>query len=304
MKYLVFDVGGTAIKYALMEDENKILKKGERDTPKNSKEEFIEMLGSIYESNKDGIEGIAVSLPGRIDSERGYAHTGGSLVYNDNEYIADIISKKCDDLPVVIENDGKCAALAEANSGSLADTRDSIVMILGTGIGGGIIKDSGIHRGRDFVAGEFSFIVTGTLPDPKRPLKIFGFECGVPTGLCYPLAEKKGLSLDDINGRKFFEMLLSGDKDAEGILNTYCYNFGIQLLNLQHIYNPEKIAIGGGISAQDILMEYIEKNLEKVIEDMPLILSKPNVVRCRFGNDANLIGALVNFKDRIDHNIN
>jgi len=295
MNYLVIDVGGTAIKYALMSEEAEITEKGEIATPTENIEQFLDSIEAIF-SKYSNIEGIAMSLPGKIDSESGYAYSGGSLLYNADKNIADLIQKRCN-VKVSIENDGKCAALAEAWKGSLSDCNDGIVVVLGTGIGGGIIKDKLVHKGIEYIAGELSFIIANTDLKKGEPLKMFAHQCGVPWGLCEPVAKIKKLPNEKVDGRKVFEFILNGDVDVIEILDDYCYKLALQLHNLQHIYNPEKIAIGGGISSQDILMEYIQNNIKYIEEHMEFKLSIPKVIRCKFRNDSNLIGALYHFKN-------
>jgi len=293
MRYLVFDVGGTAIKYALMNDTAAILQKGEQPTPTDSLDSFLGVIEGIYRQHQ-AVEGIALSLPGRIDSEKGYAYTGGHLVYNSEQYIANLIQDRCG-VKVSVENDGKCAALAEAWKGSLADCDDGIVVVIGTGIGGGIIKNRAVHKGKEYIAGEFSFIIANTNIKKGQRLTVFAQQCGVPSGLCKPVAALKGMSTRDVDGRTVFELANRGDEGVLSILDDYCYKLALQLYNLQHIYNPDKIAIGGGISAQDILMKTLQDNIDYIDKHFTLKLSTPNVVRCRFRNDANLIGALYHF---------
>ncbi|GKU24268.1 ROK family protein [Clostridium folliculivorans] len=290
MEILVIDVGGTAIKYALMNDSAQFIEKGSLPTPKDSIEHFVDVIGSIYDKYKDKISGIAMSMPGRIDSERGYLYTGGALEYNCNKNIVSIIEKRCP-VRITVENDGKCAALAEAWRGNLSDCNDGIVVILGTGIGGGIIKDKKLHKGKQFVAGEFSFIIADNDGKKKDFSRFLGAQSGVPR-LCKLVAEAKKLNEEEVDGYKVFEYANNGDKKVLEILDDYCFKLAVQLHNLQHIYDPEKIAIGGGISKQDILFEYIQKNIDWIADSLPYIMAKPQVVRCRFNNDSNLIGAL------------
>jgi predicted NBD/HSP70 family sugar kinase len=293
MKYLVLDIGGSAIKYALMNRESEFLEKGKVKTPKDSLETFVEVIGEIYDIYKDQIEGIAISMPGRIDSDRGYTFTGGALTYNDKRDMVDILKKRCP-TSITIENDGKCAALAEASLGNLSDCNDGIVVILGTGIGGGIIKDKKLHKGADFIAGEFSVIMTSS-NTKKNPMEsMWARTCGV-NALINEVASVKNISEEEINGEKVFEYANSGDKEVLEILDEYCYKIVVQLFNLQYIYNPEKIAIGGGISAQNILIEYIQKNIHELASMIPVDFPAPTVVACKFRNDSNLIGALQNF---------
>lgn len=112
MKYLGLDVGGTAIKYALLDENIKFYEKGEIPTPYDSFEGFIGVIEELYKKY-NYVEGIAISLPGRIDSDSGFSYSGGSLTYNSEKNIAEIIENKLG-IKVSIENDGKCAALAEA----------------------------------------------------------------------------------------------------------------------------------------------------------------------------------------------
>jgi predicted NBD/HSP70 family sugar kinase len=95
MDYLVVDVGGSAIKYALMNDKAEFLEKGQVKTPMESIEQFTEIIGGIFDKYKDNIEGMAMSMPGIIDSNRGYAHTGGALLYNYDKDIVSILKKRC-----------------------------------------------------------------------------------------------------------------------------------------------------------------------------------------------------------------
>ena len=68
------------------------------------------------------------------------------------------------------------------------------------------------------------------------------------------------------------------------------------LFNIQAAVDPEKIAIGGGISQQPILHEYIQKSLDEIYEKMPIPIPRVQIVPCAYFNDSNLIGALANYK--------
>lgn len=289
MEFLIFDVGGSAIKYAIINEKAEFIKKDKIPTPSHKIESFIDAIGNIYDKNKERISGIALSLPGIIDTERGYALTGGHLRYNDDTEIVSILQNRCP-VHITIENDGKCAALAEVWLGNLQDCDDAMVVVLGTGIGGAIIKDKKLHKGKHFSAGEFSLISTNT--STKGIYSNLWSKQAGSKALCSSVAIAKNLPLEEVNGYKVFEYANNGDEEVLKILDDYCYKLAIQLFNLQLIYDPEKIAIGGGISQQDILIDYINKNIEKYTENVPLSFPRPKIVRCKFLNDSNLIGAL------------
>lgn len=293
MEFLVLDVGGSAIKYAVMNENAEFIEKGKVQTPMDSIEHFIEIIGAIYDKYSKRITGIAMSMPGRIDSERGYAYTGGTLIYNDNKEIVSILQKRCP-VPITIENDGKCAGLAEVWMGNLRDCDDAIVVVIGTGIGGAIIKDKKLHKGKHFTAGEFSFIFTNNAAFKSEKSDRWSGQAGI-YGLRIPVARAKNLPLEEVDGYKVFQYINSGDEEVLNILDDYCYRMVVQLYNLQYIYDPEKIAIGGGISRQVILMEYIQKNVQKYAESLSYKLVEPEIVSCKFFNDSNLIGALYTY---------
>jgi len=210
-----------------------------------------------------------------------------------------MLQKRCQ-VPITVENDGKCAALAEVWMGSLKDCDDAIVLVLGTGVGGGIIKDKKLHKGKHFIAGEFSFIFTNNAAFESEMSHIWAGQAGV-SGLCTPVAKVKNLPIEEVDGMKVFQYANNGDEEVLNILDDYCYRLALQLYNLQYIYDPEKIAIGGGISKQEILIKYIRNNIEKHYNNLiPNIMVKPEVVTCEFYNDSNLIGALYNYLTRYE----
>jgi len=302
MKYLVLDIGGSAIKYALMTKELEFIEKGNISTPLDSIESFISSVGKIYDRYKDKIEGMAVSMPGVLDSERGYAYTGGLLTYNSGKEIVKILQKRCP-TKITIENDGKCAALAEVWKGSLKNYNDGIVIVLGSGVGGGIVKDKKIHKGKNFFAGEFSFIATN-VNNTQNIENCWGPVSG-SKALIDAAAKVKNVPVEELDGYKVFEYANNKDEDILKVLDDFTYKLAVQIFNLQCVLDPEVFAIGGGISEQDILIDYIQKNVDKYCKDfenisgLSLYVPKPKVVRCEFRNDSNLIGALYNF---ITHN--
>lgn len=141
------------------------------------------------------------------------------------------------------------------------------------------------------MAGEFSFIITENDIKKGELSETFASQSGVPA-LCKMVAEAKKLKEEEIDGHRVFKYANNGDEEVLKILDDYCFKLAIQLHNLQHIYDPEKIAIGGGISKQDILFEYIQKNIDRVADALPYVMAKPHVVKCKFDNESNLIGAL------------
>lgn len=289
MKILTTDIGGTAIKYAYMTEKTEVLSRGKVPTPHAGRAELIDAIAQLYEA-EDGVDGIAISMPGIIDRKQGYiVMGGGQMPYNDDFYLRHALYQRCP-VHISMENDAKCAATAEATVGALADVDDSFVIILGTMIGGGYIHHHKLVRGKHFSAGEVSYITTdhdGT----ADAAGIWGNQCSTPA-LCAAYAERKGIDPAQVDGLVVFNAVNAGEPDALAVLNHYCRALAVQIFNIQTVLDPQRFAIGGGISAQPALIESIRANLDQLYAHSPFHVPHAEVVACKYQNDANLVGAL------------
>lgn len=295
-KYLVFDWGGTSLKYATMTNEAQILEKGSIPTPsKNStKQEFYDLIDSVI-SKYSNLDGIAISSTGVIDSEKGFIKTIGALPFLDNTSLVEELSKKYH-CQVSIENDGRCAALAELWLGNLSDIDDGAVVVIGTNIGAAIILNRQLRRGKQFLAGEMCAMCCDE-HHQNDPYSYIG-QHGTPY-LCKLIQEKKSMN-DSINGIQAFKLIHDGDEEAIVALHEYTDLLAIQLFNLNILLDLEKIVIGGGISEQKELMDSLKQSNENLSTIHPDIVKGiqyplPNIDVCKFRNEANLIGALYHF---------
>ena len=286
MKILAVDVGGTYTKYAVLNESAIFFERGKVDTPLESHEDFLQMIVELFQAHE--VEGIALSLPGIIDTELGVCITSGALGYNDGKFIVDELQEICG-VPVAIENDANCAALAEAKVGNLSDVEDGFVMVFGTAIGGAFIKNHELYRGRNFLAGEVSFMIQN-FSDDLDDKKLFAENCST-LALLKNYSKEKKLS-EKISGEKFFQAAESGEVDALRCLKLFTQKIAIQLFNIQMILDPEKFAIGGGISERKIFIDSIRESLEEIYNECSIDFPRVEVVPCKFRNDANLIGAL------------
>lgn len=291
-KYLAMDVGGTNIKFALLDEEANILEKDEKSTPMESLEVYLSKLYEIVDHYKDEIEAIVMSVPGRVDAQKGIAHTGGALTFvhelNMRQLFEDRYHK-----PFALENDAKAAALAELWKGSMVGVKNGSVMTLGTGIGGSIIIDGKLYRGNHFSAGEFSMINSNYNVGFKE---FWAMNVSVAR-MCSNYAMSLGQDPANMNGRILFAHALEGNKKALAAIEEYCDYFVAGLLTLQTILDLDRIAIGGGISKQPLLFEVIHRKYHELYDPaasyVPFL--SPEIVPCIFGNDANMIGALYHY---------
>lgn len=296
MSILTIDIGGTFIKYAYMNPDASIIERGKTDTPRGGNTEsvqsgrtaLLDILESLFRARSD-VEGIAISLPGIIDSDNGYIVMGGALRYNDDFYLRHELYARCP-VPITMENDTNCAGLAEAANGSLKDVNDGFFITIGTMIGGAYIKDRRLHRGHHFAAGEVSYINTLRDSAPTEE-SIWGNRCSA-VGLCHRYARMKGIAPETVSGIDVFDAVEAGDPAAIGCLAAFARELAMQIFNLQTILDPERFAIGGGISARPELIAEIRRQLDILYDSCPYRIPRADVVTSKFQNDANLIGAL------------
>lgn len=297
--YLTLDIGGSAIKYALMDEYITFLEKGSIPVSQESLEQFLESIDSLYKHYKDQICGIGISMPGVINPKIGFAKTGGAFPFIKNMNLVEILQKRIP-LPITIGNDAKCAANAEIGFGCLQGIDDAVVIVLGTGIGGCLVIDGKIHIGKSFASGEFSCISTSKYCI-ESDVDDWCQENGI-TGLLHSV-QKSMNTTQEYTGKEIFEMANHNNFDVLKGIDDFCNKLVRQIFNLQAIFDPQVITIGGGISKQPILREYMNKHIDRMYnyyQNNGYPLNKPEVVICHYGNDANLIGALFQLQNIIE----
>lgn len=321
MKVLALDFGGSSVKYGIVDEHAEISESGKLPAPLGSREEFADTVGELYGKYKDTVDGIGISIPGNVDPESGMLFENGVYQKLYGSSIIDLVKEKCQ-VPVAVENDGKCGALSEAWNGALKDCRDGVVIILGSGIAGGLIKDHKIHSGKGFNAGEFSFQVSN--PGDYSMLTTAFMSVGM-LGVTYKLCKLKNLdfSIQDsspsmymfdslfaskypepagepqkikADGKQFFRWMEEGDEDACKVYREFVTALGALVVNTQICYAPEKIVIGGGLSANEHIIPDLREEIDKYYTGIGLgEKMRAEVVRSRYLGESNLFGATYNY---------
>lgn len=290
-QYLVFDIGGTNLKYALINENGEIKYKGHQCTVSTDLKSFLNEIYEVCDQYKGKFDGIALSCPGKVDVKNKIVYHGGSLPFLDGLNIQKTLGERYD-VAVSVENDGKCAALAEQWQGTLRGIENGAVLVLGTGVGGGIIIDHRLLHGVHFQAGEVSFMRMGM--DPQKGMEqCFGF-IGSATEMVKRVNQACNHG-DLTDGLAAFDSINSGDSKANMIFEDYCEKIAYLIMNIQAVVDLEKIAIGGGISAQPILVETIAQKYQTLHDAEPILkatITPPEIVNAQFGNEANLYGAM------------
>lgn len=287
---LALDVGGTFIKWALY-DGNAFVKHGKIPTP-SERESFFAALQKALDDAGEPVEGMTFSIAGTVDPETGYILQGGALQYNNGTNLIEDVKERFG-LKCAIENDARSAMLAEMDYGSLKDAESGLVIVVGTAIGGSFEYHGEILRGYHNYAGEVSNIVLeGDLRDNMHTPN-FALRCGMRYFL---MRAEKELCMEHMNGEIFMDLVRAGNETAVRLMKEYAKDFTKALFNIQLIVDPQKIVIGGGISRDETYMEYIRTAWKEIVDAFYLPYEGAEIVTAMNGNDANLLGAVANYR--------
>lgn len=305
--YIGIDLGGTNIAAGLVSEDGKIL--CQASTPTLNKREAIEIVKDMamliekiakdYGIAVSDIKGVGVGSPGSVDYDNGVVVYANNLKM-DMFPLADEL-KKLTGLPVSIDNDANCAALGEYVVYE-DKVKDFILVTLGTGVGGGIILNRKMLHGFNGAGGEVGHIVietngeectcgrkgcwesyasvTALISQTKKAME------KNPDSLMHEFAKKEGA----VTGRTSFDAAKAGDKAAQEVVSQYAIYVAEGITNLENIFQPEMICIGGGISREG---EYLVGPIREFVKKYGYNrnMERTEIVTAKLFNDAGIIGA-------------
>ena len=253
--YIVFDIGGSSVKWSIMSKMGDILTK-DKIKVVDSVDQFFEELSKIVNINKDNfnLKGIAISSPGAVDSITGIVGGASTIPYIHGPNFKEILKEKTG-LDVAIENDANCAALGECWLGAAKEENDCAFVVCGSGIGGAIVKDKKVHTGIHKHGGEFGYCIVDYDKDGEEKYLTWS-RVGSTSALARAISQRKGLEEKDIDGLKAFQLYDEGDIIAVEEVNKYFRYMAIGIYNIQYTYDPEVIVLGGAISEREGYIEY------------------------------------------------
>ena len=296
-KFMVFDIGGSAVKWSVINQIGEIFESNKFEVPA-TKEEFFNKLGKTTNemNQKYQVKGIAISAPGAVDSETGVIGGLSAIPYIHGPNFKEIL-KEFTNLNVELENDANCAALGECWLGAGKENRDLAFVVCGSGIGGAIVKDKKIHGGIHKHGGEFGYCSVSCELEGEPKFTSWS-QAGSTTALAKKVAKLKGLEEGSLDGVEVFELCNKGDEIALKEVNKYYFIMAVGIYNIQYTYDPEVIILGGAISERPEYVEEINKRLDILMNSDLEGTIKPVLKKCEFGNDANKLGALYNYLQR------
>lgn len=290
-KYVSIDIGGTAIKYGVINSEGQIVEKEQMPTEAwRGGPEILNKVIGIVETYKKiyTVSGICISTAGMVDVEKGEIFYAAPLIPNyAGTKFKQVLEEKFQ-IPCEVENDVNCAGLAESVSGVAKQSKVTLCLTVGTGIGGCIIIQGKIFRGYSNSACEVGYMNMGDSDFQTL---------GAASILTKKVAERKTEPQERWNGYRIFEHAKKGDAVCCQAIDEMVDILGKGIANICYVLNPEIIVLGGGIMAQqEFLKEKIEQSVKRYL--VPSIAENTKIAFAKHKNDAGMLGAFYHFTER------
>ena len=298
--YLGVDIGGTAVKLGLVDENGQVVSRAERSVSFDGYKTPI--LDTVTAAIRDfiaphdapALAGIGVSATGQIDSRRGVvAGTCGNFPGWIGVDIKGTLERDFG-LPVTVANDANCMLLGEVWAGAAKGYTDVIGVTLGTGVGGGILTGGRLLEGARGLGGELGHYRTHALDGVPCTCGATGcWERYAATTALVRAAKEKNPAWTD--GRAIFAAAEAGNPEVLALLDAWTDEIAQGLAGMVHIFNPQLILIGGGVSAQQkLLIAPIAAKVKASV--MPAFAEGLEIRAAQLHNDAGMVGAVYYFR--------
>ena len=318
MKYVGVDIGGTNLKAGLV-DENGVLLATQKMKVASIADDdglawtvasLVQELAHTVNLSVSDVASVGVGVPGTVEIR------SGSINYTCNLPLRNVPLRKLFhrylSIPLYIENDANCAALAEFLVGAGRDSKRFVTITLGTGVGAGIVHNGKIYHGANGMAGEVGHMVIqrGGLPCPcgrhgcweqyasataLKRMTAAALAAHPHSILAQVMAENEGR----VSGQSAFIAARRGDPVGQQICDEYVDYLACGVVNVVNIFQPDTLAIGGGVSneAEEQLLLPVQQRVAR--ESIPCGRDRrTRIVKAELGNRAGIIGAALLGKNK------
>ena len=306
MNYIGIDLGGTNIKGALVSAEGEILKEHSIPTRVDLGPEAVAgRIGQVIAQLSDGesaVGGVGVGCPGTVDDASGIVRFAANLNFVNFDLRSALRAHTA--LPIHLGNDANAAALGEALFGCGRGAESTIVVTLGTGVGGGVVLDGKMLTGYTGAASELGHMViraggeectcgrrgcfeayasaTALIRETKRAMAAH------PESRMHAAAEENGA----VDGRTAFIAAQRGDAAAQAVVDRYLDDLACGVANIVNIFFPEVIALSGGVANQgDTLLVPLRERVRALSYGSRYAVRHTRIELCTLGYRAGVIGA-------------
>jgi glucokinase len=299
------DAGGTKLLGGVVDEQMVVHHRVRRTWRGADRQETLGIFTDAVEEVRAAapeVEAIGFGIPALVEWEAGVSRWSNHLPLDDVPF-RDLMSERLG-LPVLVDNDGNAAMLAEARHGAAAGARHALMVSLGTGIGGGLWLNGAVYRGASGVGAELGHAVL-QLHGPECPGDCPGLGCfeALVSGNAIGregrrVAEAEpGSALgrrmaaeQELSGGIVTEMAHDGDPQARDVLAVIGERLGYGLVGLVNTFNPEVIVIGGGAArGGDLLLEPARAVIAQ--RALPPAREQVRLVPAHYGDEAGMMGA-------------
>lgn len=280
-KALAFDIGGTKIYSTVIDETGKIIGEIDKFSTPKTLDGIKDILKTQVQKYEKDVDVIAIATAGAVNNENtAVIGSTGNLV--EGYYTIDF--PKLSTKRVFIENDANAAAWAEHKIGASRGTDVSVMLTLGTGVGGGIIINNKLLKGKSGAAGEMHFKM---YPDKRRKCTCGSYDCFeiYASGTALKLDAEEALNDKNVTTYDVIDGVNKGDEKMIEILNRWQRDITIGIKGLANLFDPDCVVLSGSM-AQFVDIKKIE---EEVNSD---IVTSPTSIRlATAGNYSGMIGA-------------
>lgn len=279
-KALAIDIGGTKIYHTIIDENGNILGEIEKHATPKDFDELRNLLKNTISKHENDVDAIAIATAGAVNNENSKVISStANLVKGYNQLDFQSLSSK----KVFVENDANAAAWAEHVLGASKNCSYSVMLTLGTGVGGGIILNNKLFKGKSGGAGEMHFKI---YPDKRRKCTCGVWDCfeayASGTGLKITAEEmfndKNVTTYDVIGGVE------SGDEKMKHVFDTWQNHILVGLIGLANLFDPDCLVLSGSM-AEFVDTEFLEQGVNAEIVTAPT-----KVYKATSGNHAGMVG--------------
>jgi glucokinase len=295
------DIGGTKIAAGVVDPAGQVIDRVQCATPVWRGAEAIlaavvELVEALRTAHSE-IEAVGVGSAGQVDRASG-------VVVDANENLPGFRGLALRDrlqaalqLPVVVDNDVKAAALAEATFGAGRGAQQMLLVMIGTGIGGALVVDGEVYRGVAGIAGELGHIPLTLEGGPRcacgRNGCLEAYASGRAISAYYQqVSQSVNQAENQIDVVGIAARARNGDELARAVLKRAGYALGLALGGLLNTLNPETLVLGGGVlQVEELFLDPFRQGLH--VQALPTMFEACRLQPMKLGPDAVLIGAML-----------
>lgn len=280
-KALAFDIGGTKIYSSIIDETGKILSEIDKFHTPKSIDGILDILKGQIAKFENEVDVIAISTAGAVNNENTAVNgSTGNLVSGYPSIDFQSLSKK----RVFLENDANAAAWAEYRIGASKGTNVSVMITLGTGVGGGIIVNNKLLKGKSGAAGEMHFKM---YPDKRRKCTCGSWDCfeAYASGTALKVDAEEMLNNPKVTTYDVMDGVKNGDKKMTEIFNRWINDITIGVNGLTNLFDPDCIVLSGSMA------QFVDaKKMEEAV-NCDIVTSPTSIRIATAGNYSGMIGA-------------